>query len=1214
MSENFDPYLKWLGIDPEDQPPNHYRLLGIKLFQADPDVIANAADQRMAHVRSFQSGVHSGDSQQILNEIAKARICLLNPARKAEYDNTLSLQTATTAVLTAAPATACDAMDLGFDFATSAPAANTPPPRRPHASRSSGKLPWQVPACVGAGLAALLVICIVLVATKPPEKKSGIGPTTSIAVSQTPAPTPPPRPDAPRPDAPRPDTPHEQRPQSLVAAAYVNGPWVRLVNSKSGRCIAVAEEASGDRDTLHIYTPRAGAVEQQWRIESTDRPGLYRLRNRKSGGYIAVRGVNRNDAFCLAPPNTPLENASFAIDDLGDKRVKIVNQGSGFCMGVWGGTTNEGQWVVQWPFAADCLDHRWLLESAEPNELAGAPRDENPSAENSLTAILANSKKLGYRFRWLGGSDAGATGAIVTNILVAGNNLTIQYDYQHGRIVGSLDGRILRGLWKQDNGEGPVALEFAADYARASGTWSDGAQPGQMQHPAFLDSGGGSGTRDAPQISEIHAPAKAPPAPKPKQPFAGLFFLRGITLTPAQQSEVDALSDQYVPRLKLQAEQFRTLITPEQSKASEQALRAARAAGKKGIDLYNAGQEAMALSAEQKSKLAEVRKAGQMLFEEFRHKVMAILTPEQQAALGRSVSPQRTTTTVPGARFSLSPMPEVSAYPGETSVVSVRMQRNGYYGAVEVRLAGLPPNLGAASAMLPADQSQVLLDLTAGDGVSPGEYNARVIATAGGTTVDESLKITVGRRPPVRPFVIPMNGLGGHKQMMPVSFGPDWLGFNQMASPAAWEAPGELARLATKAALGYPRVPVAHYVMEMELEMLRPETGLRICLGDPRSAVHWDMYWNQERQKVAAKLAQWRYGGWGWAGGREFDVGERLPLKWLVLDGRQVMFLRNRPILGVEGVWPSDLTLRIWSEHPLSALVHRCSFRPIREEDMAVVNAPLPQETLALDVDASKQRFEAFRHGVPNHPVKGKDFTLLKSGTPLVWIAPGEFEMGSRDGNSASRHRVRISRGFWMGRFVVTQGEWSKMMSTSSNPSRFHGSPYLPVDTVTWQDAARFCQAIQRAEFRQHHIPSGYIYRLPTDAEWEYACRAGGDDELSGPAGEIWSRETSQGRPHEVGEKRPNAWGLYDMQGNAMQWCMDAWYDYPKYSGTPTVDPFHPGDPTKDAFVVRGGAWWAPLDMCRSCWRDRNHCEPANGYRGFRLVLGPILAATKENE
>ena len=106
------------------------------------------------------------------------------------------------------------------------------------------------------------------------------------------------------------------------------------------------------------------------------------------------------------------------------------------------------------------------------------------------------------------------------------------------------------------------------------------------------------------------------------------------------------------------------------------------------------------------------------------------------------------------------------------------------------------------------------------------------------------------------------------------------------------------------------------------------------------------------------------------------------------------------------------------------------------------------------------------------------------------------------------------------------------------------------------------------------------------------------------PRADVWSRETSGGRAHEVAEHAPNAWGLYDMNGNAMQWCADAWTET-LAPGT-VSDPYVAGDPATDRFVVRGGAWWLGADQCTSGWRSMNPAS-ANGYRGFRIVLGPVL-------
>jgi formylglycine-generating enzyme required for sulfatase activity len=142
-------------------------------------------------------------------------------------------------------------------------------------------------------------------------------------------------------------------------------------------------------------------------------------------------------------------------------------------------------------------------------------------------------------------------------------------------------------------------------------------------------------------------------------------------------------------------------------------------------------------------------------------------------------------------------------------------------------------------------------------------------------------------------------------------------------------------------------------------------------------------------------------------------------------------------------------------------------------------------------------------------------------------------------------------------------------------------------------------------------LPRGYEYRLPTEAEWEYACRAGSDEDFSVPEQLVWSRGPSESRPHEVAESQPNRWGLYDMHGNAMEWCFDAWYEYPKGKKDVTIDPFKLGQPANDTFVVRGGAWWGASQFSTSHWRAKNH-NNANGFRGFRIVLGPAINQTAE--
>jgi formylglycine-generating enzyme required for sulfatase activity len=209
----------------------------------------------------------------------------------------------------------------------------------------------------------------------------------------------------------------------------------------------------------------------------------------------------------------------------------------------------------------------------------------------------------------------------------------------------------------------------------------------------------------------------------------------------------------------------------------------------------------------------------------------------------------------------------------------------------------------------------------------------------------------------------------------------------------------------------------------------------------------------------------------------------------------------------------------------------------------------------------------------------------------FVSILAGEFKMGTNNGSDSEKlHRVRISRGFEMGKYEVTQAQWEAVMG--SNPSHFKGDN-LPVENVSWDDIQGFIQ-------RLNGLSQRYTFRLPTEAEWEYACRAGTTGDYAGSLDAMaWYEANSGNRTHPVGQKQPNAWGLYDMHGNVWEWCQD-WYDYNYYEQSPGTDPQGPSSGSRR--VNRGGSWYLSAAHCRSA--NRLGHSPGNRLNslGFRLV------------
>jgi len=233
----------------------------------------------------------------------------------------------------------------------------------------------------------------------------------------------------------------------------------------------------------------------------------------------------------------------------------------------------------------------------------------------------------------------------------------------------------------------------------------------------------------------------------------------------------------------------------------------------------------------------------------------------------------------------------------------------------------------------------------------------------------------------------------------------------------------------------------------------------------------------------------------------------------------------------------------------------------------------------------------------------------------MVWIQPGRFQMGSFPGeqghgtDEAPPTEVILTHGFWMGECEVTQEEYAALIG--ANPSAFQGQTNLPVEKITWNEANAYCVKLSIREREAGRLPPGFVYRLPTEAEWEYVCRAGtntrfsfGDDSGNTELGaHAWFTNNSDSSSHPVGQLKPNAWGLYDLHGNVWEWCHDLWQDaYP--GGTLTN---YTGPTEGWLRVARGGSWLYDASFCRSANRDNYGPDNRCSDIGFRIALAPPL-------
>jgi sulfatase modifying factor 1 len=258
--------------------------------------------------------------------------------------------------------------------------------------------------------------------------------------------------------------------------------------------------------------------------------------------------------------------------------------------------------------------------------------------------------------------------------------------------------------------------------------------------------------------------------------------------------------------------------------------------------------------------------------------------------------------------------------------------------------------------------------------------------------------------------------------------------------------------------------------------------------------------------------------------------------------------------------------------------------------------------------EEKRKRQESITKRVVSLIKKRESFTT-DNNLAMIWVKPGTFEMGSPGGflggekgrdDDEALHSVTLTEGYWLAKYEVTQAQWQKVIG--SNPSEFKGGG-RPVENVSWTDVTSFCKKLTASERAAGRLLAGMTYQLPTEAQWEYACRAGTKtafsfgDGLSSDQANIYG---GPGATTDVGKYPANGWGFYDMHGNVFEWCADWYGDYPRSAARDPVGPA-----VGSLRVTRGGSWNNSANNARSA--DRLRDVPAGCYifLGFRLSLRP---------
>ncbi len=309
--------------------------------------------------------------------------------------------------------------------------------------------------------------------------------------------------------------------------------------------------------------------------------------------------------------------------------------------------------------------------------------------------------------------------------------------------------------------------------------------------------------------------------------------------------------------------------------------------------------------------------------------------------------------------------------------------------------------------------------------------------------------------------------------------------------------------------------------------------------------------------------------------------------------------------------WIKELSERIAEDDSLHITVERDTARSIYADSprhSVFVHLRVSGERAAADKAELCVRNRVFpiKGGSLTDIPPGKTWTEPVTGMEFVSVPAGKFMMGDvfGDGYDGEKpvHEVRLNS-FYMGKYPVTQGQWKKVMG--SNPSHFKKGDSYPVEKVSWDDVNEFIRKLFALNQGKH------VFRLPTEAEWEYAARSGGKKEKYAGGDYIddlaWYDGNSGSETHPVGQKKPNGLGIYDMSGNVWEWCAD-WYG-PYGSGAVS----NPSGPSSGSVrVYRGGSWFNVAGNCRSANRNRGGPGGRNGGLGFRVLAVPAAGRLSE--
>jgi formylglycine-generating enzyme required for sulfatase activity/serine/threonine protein kinase len=1211
MSDKFDPYYEWLGIPPREQPPHHYRLLGIDIFEGNTTVIANAADQRMAHLRTFQAGKHSQDSQRLLNEVAKARVCLLKAEKKATYDQELRqhAQSATKAKPVDASAVWQGADTLGE-------------------YRLLEKLGE---GGVGTVFKALHTKLNRVVALKILRKES-LGDERAIARFE----------------------------REMQAAGAVDDPTVvRALDAREVggvRLLAMEFVEGYDLGTLiarcnplsvadACELARQGALGLQCihdhKLVHRDVKPSNLMLNRQGQVKLLDLGLAKFEAGQAEQEVTAAEHAVGTIEymapecfggkgsvdiradvyALGCTLFKLLTGRTPFS-GVKGAAAMMAAHVRQAPPRLDQIRHdvsRELVRVVErmlakyPDKRYASPGEVAEALKpfcvvSDLRHLLARAEGFSSPSETLPAETPppaaiGTTETSFTRFLrQAGSQLRRPH---HQPDTGNVR------RWPKPQVIGGIAVATAVLVALlAVVIWSVGK----------------SGPRE---VAQTPVGEKATPL---KPPHSHLIFDCPV----ADLDNAVVTVDDLLPNMSRQGDsgQFGIELKP----------------GPHKLEIKRFGYEPIQQDVSIKERMdlvfQPVWKPLASTKSEPKPEPSPESKPEPTAAPKPEPKPESKPNPEPNPEVKPEPKAEEEK-PKRQPVPPAELQR--------ATAAQVEDVYKLADARKPVEQIKLSNDLAemAEKATKPEEHfvllrkAAELACEAGDTTLMFQMVDRLGgqfeldalsvKEKLLAKLAAKANDAARIKSLVE--------GFSALIDDALaedrFDVALDLINAASRMCQKRDGAPYRKQVIALRKEIQvsqqqakKVAQALEVAQANPQDA---------EANLTVGKLYCFTKGDWG-KGLPYLAKGSDEDLKTLALQesgtppsdadgevkladawwnvGQKEKGKAHAPILLHAGTWYQEAHPSLPPGLAKGKVERRLDEIVAMGREIPTLPGKQPPLAVSPFNEKSARLYQKLWSGHLHTPVVQTNSIGMK----MAFIPPGEFDMGSPQEliddevrlhpgetqlqNETPRHRVRITKPFWLGATQVTQEEFNRVMG--KNPSKHQGDPRRPVDTVSWKDAVEFCQRLSELPAE---MAAKRRYQLPTEAQWEYACRAGNpgpryfsaqpspsltaaEEKLLGDYS--WFKDNSGWQTQPVGQKLPNAWGLYDMYGNVWQWCHDCdMADY--YAKSPKDDPTGPVGGTHRA--RRGGCYSNEATCCRSALRDNAEPEFRHDSIGFRVSM-----------